>query len=40
MLETQQFAVCVTHLPRISEEYPLEKLKSDLWDHLTYHIGI
>ena len=40
MLETQQFTVVLTHLPRITEEYPLEKLKSDLWDHLTYHIGI
>ena len=37
-LQTQLFAVTLTRLPEISERYPLEKLKADLWEHIIKYV--
>lgn len=32
------FAVTLTALPEISSQYPLERLKADLWDHISTQV--
>ena len=39
LLETHQFALIFTNLPVLSEGYPLEKLKADLWEHIVLVIN-
>jgi hypothetical protein len=34
LLETHNFTVVFKGLPEITESYPLEKLKADLWEHI------
>lgn len=34
-LQTHSFAITCTRLPELTEEYPLEKLKADLWQHVV-----
>lgn len=34
LLETKQFALCFSNLPKLTENYSLEMLRADLWDHI------
>jgi len=39
LVETQNFSVEIKRLPNLDKDYPLEYLKSDLWEHVQKIIG-
>lgn len=34
LVESKQFAVCVSNLPETHSRYTMEELKADLWEHI------
>jgi hypothetical protein len=39
LFETREFSVTISNLPRLSQEYTLEQMKYELWEHIQNQIS-